>query len=308
MRLDGSLDLNLIRVFVTIYEARSVTRAAARLAVTQPTISYALAKLRKVYSDHLFVHSRSGLTPTVLADQLFVKFRDALAQVESTMEDRREFAPAESTRRFRLAMSDIATLFFVPPLLGRFQEVAPRIEVEIVEISDSMADDLATGKIEFAIGNVHALGLRIRSSALFREHYVCLMSAVHPTIGDEMTLPQFASARHIMVESPSSGHRLVDEELARRGVSRNIVARRGAGVHGCLVPGPAQFEDRIRDQCRRAQAGDHFDQPHLRYRVEKVHSDQVLGSLEAVCDRSDGDGRCVAGKNAMRPTIPSSWR
>ena len=225
MQLDSPLDLNLVRVFVTIYEARSVTHAAARLGVTQPTVSYGLAKMREAYADQLFVRSRTGLTPTSLADQLFVKFREALANIESTLEERHKFAPARSTRRFRLAMSDIGTLFFVPPLLRRFQEIAPRIEIEIVEISDSVADDLAAGRLDFAIGNLQALGLHLRSSALFREHYVCLMSEEHPSIDAAMTIREFAAARHIMVDSPSSGHRLVDDELAKRGVSRNVVAR-----------------------------------------------------------------------------------
>jgi DNA-binding transcriptional LysR family regulator len=225
MRLDGPLDLNLLRVFVAIYEARSVTHAAERLEVTQPTISYGLAKMRKAYADRLFVRGPAGLTPTSLAEQLFLRFRDALASVESTLEERREFDPTRSTRRFRLAMSDIGVLFFAPPLLRRFQEIAPRIEVEIIENSESVVDALAAGRLDFAIGNLPSLGPHTRSAVLFREHYVCLMSAGHPSIRDTMTLREFASARHIMVASPQSGHRLVDEELARRGISRNVVAR-----------------------------------------------------------------------------------
>ena len=65
------LDLNLVRVFVAIHETRSVTQAAERLDVTQPTISYGLAKLRKVYADRLFTRGTGGLVPTALADQLF---------------------------------------------------------------------------------------------------------------------------------------------------------------------------------------------------------------------------------------------
>ena len=65
------LDLNLVRAFVAIYETKSVTKAAAALAVTQPALSHSLAKLRYAYGEPLFVRGRDGLTPTVLADQLF---------------------------------------------------------------------------------------------------------------------------------------------------------------------------------------------------------------------------------------------
>jgi len=219
------LDLNLIRVFVAIYEARSVTLAAERLDVTQPTVSYGLAKLRHIYSDRLFLRAGLRLESTGLADQLFERFRDALTTIESTLEQSTAFDPANSRRRFRLSMSDIGVLFFAPPLLRRFQEAAPLIEIDIVQIADDVREDLAAGRLDLAIGLMPALMPHTQHSLLFQEHYVCLMSAVHPTIGDEMDLEAFASARHVMVSSPRSGHFIVEEALAQQGINRNIVAR-----------------------------------------------------------------------------------
>ena len=219
------LDLNLVRVFVAIYETRSVTQAAERLDLTQPTISYGLAKLRKVYADRLFSRSSNGLIPTSLAEQLFQRYRDALASVESTLEQNTAFDPQRSTRRFRLAMSDIGVLYFVPPLLRKFQESAPHIEIDIVQIPDALSEDLAVGRLDMAIGNIPALASPVHSVLLFREHYVCLMSANHPIIGERMSLEEFSSARHVMVSSPQSGHFLIEQALAERGINRNIVAR-----------------------------------------------------------------------------------
>jgi DNA-binding transcriptional LysR family regulator len=142
------LDLNLIRVFVAIYETRSVTQAPERLDVTQPTISYGLAKMRQVYADRLFSRSGAGLVPTGLAEQLFERFREALATIESTLEQQSPFDAALSTRRFRLAMSDIGVLYFVPPLLRRFQEVAPRIVIDVSQISVNVGEDLAAGRLD----------------------------------------------------------------------------------------------------------------------------------------------------------------
>lgn len=200
------LDLNLIRVFVAIYETRSVTQAAERLDVTQPTISYGLAKMRQVYADRLFSRSGAGLVPTGLAEQLFERFREALATIESTLEQQSPFDAALSTRRFRLAMSDIGVLYFVPPLVRRFQEVAPRIVIDVSQISDNVGEDLAAGRLDLAVGHIPALGPPTRTALLFREHYVCLMSANHPSIGAAMSLKEFAAARHVMVSSPRSGH------------------------------------------------------------------------------------------------------
>lgn len=71
------IDLNLVRVFITIYETGSVSGAASRLHVTQPSVSYALARLRDQWSDPLFKRSRDGMQPTVLASQLYGSFRSS---------------------------------------------------------------------------------------------------------------------------------------------------------------------------------------------------------------------------------------
>jgi DNA-binding transcriptional LysR family regulator len=219
------MDLNLVRVLVAIYETRSVTHAAERLDLTQPTVSHALAKLREVYADPLFTRTSQGLVPTAACDQLFSRLSESLAGIESTLDGQQAFDPARSTRRFRLAMSDIGALFFAPPLLRHFQRVAPTIQLDVLQVSQATSDDLAAGKLDLAVGNLPSLAEGHRSQTLFREHYVCLLSTAHPTISDTMTLAQFAAGRHIMVASPSSGHALVDGLLSQQGIQRNVVAR-----------------------------------------------------------------------------------
>lgn len=219
------LDLNLVRVFVAIHEARSVTLAADRLGLTQPSVSHALAKLRTAYGDRLFTRAASGLVPTPLADQLAPPLRHALATMEATLDEVRAFLPERSSRQFRIAMSDIGALYFTPPLLKRLQERAPGMRVDIVQPSASLVDDLAAGAIDFAVGNLPELVATTRTQSLFKERYVCLMAQDHPWIGESMSIDEFARARHVLVTSPSSGHVLVDGILASQGIVRNVVAR-----------------------------------------------------------------------------------
>lgn len=219
------LDLNLVRVFVAIYDAGSVTQAADRLALTQSTLSYSLSKLRDAYSDRLFLRGNNGLIPTALAEQLYEKFSHALAAVEGTLEHGRQFDPKQSTRRFRLAMSDIGVLYFTPPLLRRFQESAPHIEIEIVQLAGTTIEDLMVGRLDMAVGNIPTLEKGTHSTLLFTERYMCLMSTDHPTIRKSMPLDKLIAGRHILVSSPHSGHRLIDEVLREKGVVRKIVAR-----------------------------------------------------------------------------------
>jgi DNA-binding transcriptional LysR family regulator len=219
------LDLNLVRVFVAIYETRSVTLAGDRLDLTQPTVSHALARLRTSYGDRLFSRGSSGLVPTALCDQLYPTLKDSLLRIEATLEETRAFDASHSTRRFRIAMSDIGALYFTPPLLRRLQRLAPLVQVDITQPSPSLIDDLNSGALDLAVGNMPELLTSTRTLALFEEHYVCLMAKDHPTIRQRMTTDEFARARHVFVTSPVSGHALVDGILAGQGVVRNIVAR-----------------------------------------------------------------------------------
>jgi DNA-binding transcriptional LysR family regulator len=220
----ATLDLNLVRVFVAIFETRSVTQAAARLDLTQPTVSHALGKLRDAYGDRLFIRGAKGLSPTALSEQLFQPLSASLATIESTL-DQQQFDPPRSTRRFCFAMSDIGALYFMPPLLRRFQLVAPRIQTDIVELSESLSGDLSTGRVDFAIGNLPGLAATTRSQLLFREHHVCLLSSAHPSIAETMTIDQFAAARHILVASAASRHQFIEGVLSQQGISRNVAAR-----------------------------------------------------------------------------------
>lgn len=80
------IDLNLIRTFITLYEARSVTLAAERLFVTQPSVSYGLARLRELFDDKLFSRTRDGIQPTFVAQQLYPTLRDCLTRIEGAVQ------------------------------------------------------------------------------------------------------------------------------------------------------------------------------------------------------------------------------
>lgn len=217
------LDLNLVRVFVTIYEAGSVTAAAERLFVTQPTISYGLAKLREALQDPLFVRSSNGLMPTMVGTLTYRKFTAAMASIDSAVEMTRSFDPRTSTQRFRVAMSDIGELIFLPPILEKLQRDAPDVELEVVPVAVSeVAGWLAAGKVDAVIGNLPLLQAAGKNVNLFSERYVCLVRKNHPTIGKKLTLDTFLAARHILVSTPFSGHRSIEDVMREHAISRKI--------------------------------------------------------------------------------------
>ncbi len=218
-------DLNLIRTFVAIYEAKSVSAAAKRLSVTQPSVSYALNRLRDVLHDPLFTRTRDGMVPTFNATQLFQSFRGALDTIEAAISATRHFDPRESTRTFRLALSDLGELYFLPPMVQELKRIAPHVGLEVVQMdSERIGDWLQTGSVDAAVGNVTLAGQRARKKTMFRESYSCLLSTVHPTIRDSLSLEQFVAANHVVV-APFTGHHLVEDVMNEMGLKRNVALR-----------------------------------------------------------------------------------
>lgn len=218
-------DLNLIRAFIAIYETGSVSAAAKRLNITQPSVSHSLSRLRDLLQDPLFARTREGMVPTFNATQLFHAFRNALDSIEKAISATRNFDPAVSTRCFRLALSDLGEHHFLPFLVKELHAVAPSVALEIVQLdSERITDWLTTGGIDAAVGNLQLTGGQARKRTLFTESYSCLLSAAHSRIGETLTLQEYVSASHVVV-APFSGHHLVEDVMTEMGVTRRIALR-----------------------------------------------------------------------------------
>lgn len=219
------IDLNLIRVFVAIYETGGLSAAGERLHVSQPAVSYSLSRLRDLLGEPLFRRTREGMVPTFFSTQLYEKFRKAIRDIEETLESTREFTPARATQRFRIAMSDVGEIFFLPHIMQRLQAYAPDVEIDILEVEIARLEDwLRTNKVDAAVGNRGAVSIDSAAETLFVDHYVCLASRAHPRIGAVLTMQEYLAERHILV-TPETGHNLVEERLAELGCTRKIALR-----------------------------------------------------------------------------------
>jgi DNA-binding transcriptional LysR family regulator len=217
------IDLNLLRVFDAVLHEKGVTPAAARLGLTQPAVSNALARLRKLFDDALFVRTPRGVDATPFARELAEPVRQALALLESALAHGPGFDPATSTRAFRFYMSDLGQVEFLPPLVERVQRSAPGVRLEAVALEvDDIADALAAGALDLAIGFLPGLGAPVRRQALFRDPYLCLMRADHPVT--TLTKKRFLEASHALVIY-RGGHRVIEEALERAGLARRIALR-----------------------------------------------------------------------------------
>lgn len=217
------VDLNLLRVFDAVLRERNVTATASTLGLTQPAVSNALARLRKLFGDALFVRTANGMDATPFARELAEPVRQALALLESALAHGPGFDPASAGRAFRFYMSDLGQIEFLPPLIERVQQRAPGVRLEAVALDvEDIAAALAAGALDLAVGFLPALGPPVERRTLFRDPYVCLMRADHPI--KRLTRKRFLEASHALV-SYRGGHRVIEEALERAGLARRIALR-----------------------------------------------------------------------------------
>lgn len=235
------LDLNLVRVFIAIYETGSLTLASERLFITQPTVSYSLGKLREALNDQLFVRTRDGMVPTACATQTYERFSNGMAEIDRAVEQTSRFVPERSDRRFRIAMSDIGEMIFISPILRKITPIAPQVELEVVQMAvDDLPTWLALGRVDAAIGHLPTICDITRNAHLFEEHYVCLLRQDHPSIRGPLTLEAFVAARHAYVSSSFFGHKQVEEQLYKLGVKVGLRI-----PHFTILPGLISTSDLI---------------------------------------------------------------
>jgi DNA-binding transcriptional LysR family regulator len=134
---------------------------------------------------------------------------------------RQQFDPATSTRRFRLSMSDIGEMVFLPLLMERVHALAPRLQIEVLEVAlEHLPHALKDGEVDLAIGNLAGLGRHTCHADLFSERYACMGRRGHPVLSAGLTRSQFKRLDHILVASRASAHRLLDDVLGEAGLHR----------------------------------------------------------------------------------------
>lgn len=217
------IDLNLLVVFSQLLIERRVARVAENLGITQPAVSNALARLRRLVGDELFLRTPAGMQPTPFAEQLTEPVSYALAMIQSALNQRSSFDPEQAQRAFTLGMTDIGEIYFLPGMMRRLPGVAPGVTVSTVRnTAVNLRDEMEAGKVDLAIGLLPQLKAGFFQRRLFRQRYVCLMRQGHRLAKKRMSLAEFSAAAHVVVVSPGTGHGAVDDLLKRSGVERNI--------------------------------------------------------------------------------------
>jgi DNA-binding transcriptional LysR family regulator len=218
------LDLNLLVVFNQLLVERGVSKAAITLGLSQPAVSNALARLRTLTGDTLFLRTTKGMEPTPFALQLAEPIAYALGLIHSAVNQKTSFDPATAKRAFTIGMTDIGEIYFLPKLIEELSKVAPGLTMSTVRnTSVNLRDEMESGHIDLAIGLLPQLKAGFFQRRLFSQRYVCMFRKGHALDKRKASLAEFSSARHVVVVSEGTGHGKVDELLERSGVARNVL-------------------------------------------------------------------------------------
>jgi DNA-binding transcriptional LysR family regulator len=227
-----TLDLNLLRVFDAVMAEGSLTRAAERLAITQPAASHALKRLNDWTGEPLFRRAASGMTPTARAVALWPQVRASLEELQRSLAPE-HFDPALDRAQFRICMADAAAGILAPALVAALETQAPQTDLRLLPLTtrDPRAllhaeeADLAIGHFPALVSALLAEGERalLRTQRLHRTPYVCVMRAGHPLAEGELTLERYCAARHVLVSVSGRAYAEVDEALALLGRRRRVV-------------------------------------------------------------------------------------
>ncbi|WP_241301639.1 LysR family transcriptional regulator [Microbulbifer elongatus] len=221
------MDMNLFPVLDAIYNTRNLTRAAERLHITQPAVSNALARLRRVLNDQLFIRTPNGMSPTPLTEHIMPKVQQALTLLGSSVAEHHQFEPKTAEKTLRVSMNDMAETLVLPRLLEHLQQVAPGISVESYYVPrDQLAKELAANSLDFALDVPMISATQLNQQRLSADRYQCMLRPDHPFAQQtNLTLEQYLELEHIHVSSRRSGPGIADIALNKLGRRRKIKLR-----------------------------------------------------------------------------------
>ena len=217
-----TFDLNLLRVLDALLRERNVSRAAERLALSQPAVSNALGRLREQLDDPLLVRAGRSMQPTPKALELEAPIRAALQQIEQGLSQGVLFDPASSNQRFRIAMTDYVELMCLPRLLQQLGSEAPHIRIDTCNLGPSLPlAGLDKGDLDLVLGRFAELPPRVMRRPWMQETLQLAVRRDHPQVQSAPDLQVFLGLQHLWVHGGQSKG-MVDQWLSTQGMQRQI--------------------------------------------------------------------------------------
>jgi DNA-binding transcriptional LysR family regulator len=216
-------DLNLLVAFDALMAERNVTRAARRVGIGQPAMSYALSRLRELFTDDLFTRTSGAMRPTTRALELAGPVGRVLADIREGVLADRAFRPETAEVVFRVGTTDYAEVAVIPAVLAALRLIAPnaRLVISIVD-RERVAAMLETGAIDLAIAYFPDSKGAQKKEILFHEEFVCLFDTKACSVSAPIKLKTFIDLPHVLISLHGELSGAVDQALARTRAKRFV--------------------------------------------------------------------------------------
>lgn len=217
-----SVDLNLLVILDALLDEAHVTRAAARLGLSQPATSSALERCRALFGDPLLERSGAGMRLTHRAEALraplravLEETRDLLAPVDVPLDQLRQTV--------RFVVDDFTAAFLVPPLVARLGQTAPGVDlvIESWRSAENALEALGRGDSDLALSVFPRVEPDFRRELLGEQTYVVAMRRDHPAAGD-FNLDRWLAWPHVLVSGTGQTRGALDAALARLDRGRRV--------------------------------------------------------------------------------------
>ena len=219
-----SVDLNLLVALKALLDEKHVSRAAIRVGLSQPAMSRALCRLRKIFHDALLVRSASGLCLTARASELQQPLQQVLTEIQHILLPPSQ-EPAEMSGEVTIAARDYEIATVLPRVIQYIIKHAPYLKVSIISLTGDHLDLLEKQEVDFILSATESHSSILCRKALFQDDFVCLVSDSNLVVHQEFTLDQFLDLKHCMITISGFGPGIVDLELAKKHVQRDVVVR-----------------------------------------------------------------------------------
>jgi len=217
------IDLNLLVAFDALFDELSVSRAAERLALTQPTVSGMLNRLRHLFGDPLFVRTQRGILPTPRAESLAAPVKSLLDDAK-TLVAPEIFDPTTAEMTFSISVNDYMQYALVIPFIEALRRQAPKVRVAILPpINAGLTVKLMRGEVDLAITIPEFSDPNLPSRLLYRERYVGIVRKQHALKRSRPSLQDLCRHDHLLVSPTGGGFTSeTDTALSKHGLKRNV--------------------------------------------------------------------------------------
>jgi DNA-binding transcriptional LysR family regulator len=221
----AGIDLNLLVAFDALVAERSVSQAAQRVGLSQPAMSNALSRLRRLLDDPVMLRSRNGMEPTPRALELAPTVHQALAQLGRALAPDASFEPAHSDYRFRIACSDELELSLLPRLIERVARLAPGVEITLARATRDTEAELREGGADLYLGHWPSIPAALQRHLIHHEGFACIARRDHPRIKTRLTLRAYGELGHVVLTPSAAPGRVVAAALTDQGAGRRVALR-----------------------------------------------------------------------------------